>query len=223
MEITAAVARKPSAEFTLERLDLDAPRPGEVLVEVAAVGLCHSDLAAREGVIPVALPAVLGHEGAGTVIEVGHEVTKVAVGDKVALSFNSCGRCANCALGAPAYCYDFMALNYAGVRPDGSPTLTGPEGAVNAVFFGQSSFASHALVPERCVVKLPADAPLDLVGLRYPDWGWRGDELDGRARWLVVAGDGGRISRPGRHSWRRGAGLRDNHRAGAAWKPPCAR
>ncbi|HEY1974767.1 MAG TPA: alcohol dehydrogenase catalytic domain-containing protein, partial [Pseudonocardia sp.] len=77
MEITAAVAHKPSAEFTLERLELDEPKPGEVLVEVAAVGLCHSDLAARDGVIPVALPAVLGHEGAGVVVQVGEDVTTV--------------------------------------------------------------------------------------------------------------------------------------------------
>src|SRR5262249_32532806 len=83
--ITAAGAHKPLAEFTLETLTLDAPRPGEVLVKVAAVGLCHSDLAAREGIIPVTLPAVLGHEGAGTVLEVGDGVTKVGPGDKVAL------------------------------------------------------------------------------------------------------------------------------------------
>jgi aryl-alcohol dehydrogenase len=164
MEITAAVAHKPSAEFTLERLELDEPKPGEVLVEVAAVGLCHSDLAARDGVIPVALPAVLGHEGAGVVVQVGEDVTTVAPGDKVALTFSSCGHCPNCVLGAPAYCYHFMPLNYAGVRPDGSATVRGPEGPVNAVFFGQSTFASHALAAQRNVVKLPEDAPLDLVG-----------------------------------------------------------
>jgi aryl-alcohol dehydrogenase len=164
VKITAAVARKPMAEFTLETLNLDAPQPGEVLVKVAAVGLCHTDLAAREGVVPIPLPAVLGHEGAGTVMQVGDGVTKVAPGDKVALSFNSCGQCGNCQLGSPAYCYQFIPLNYAGVRPDGSSPISSAEGPINSVFFGQSSFASHALANERNVVKLPDDAPLELVG-----------------------------------------------------------
>jgi aryl-alcohol dehydrogenase len=164
MEITAAVAHKPLADFTLETLELEAPKAGEVLVKVAAVGLCHTDLAAREGVVPIPLPAVLGHEGAGTVVEVGEGVTKVSPGDKVGLTFNSCGKCTNCLDGAPAYCYEFLGLNYAGVRPDGSNTVTGPDGPVNASFFGQSTFATHALANEQNVVKLPADAPLELVG-----------------------------------------------------------
>jgi aryl-alcohol dehydrogenase len=164
VEITAAVAYKPHADFTVETLTLDGPKAGEILVRVASVGLCHSDLAAREGVIPFPMPAVLGHEGAGTVLEVGAGVTKVAPGDKVALTFNSCGACTNCVLGSPAYCYQFMPLNYAGVRPDGSAPITGEHGPVNSVFFGQSTFASHALGNEQNVVKLPEDAPLDLVG-----------------------------------------------------------
>ena len=164
MEITAAVAHKPMADFTLETLHLDAPRPGEVLVKVAAVGLCHTDLAARAGMVPIPMPAVLGHEGAGTVVEVGEGVTKVAPGDKVALTFTSCGQCTNCTLGSPAYCYQFLPLNYAGARPDGSAPLTWADGPVHSVFFGQSSFASHALANERNVVKLPEDAPLELVG-----------------------------------------------------------
>ena len=164
MEITAAVAHKPMADFTLETLTLDAPRPGEVLVKVAAVGLCHTDLAARAGMVPIPMPAVLGHEGAGTVVEVGEGVTKVAPGDKVALTFTSCGQCTNCTLGSPAYCYQFLPLNYAGARPDGSAPLTWADGPVHSVFFGQSSFASHALANERNVVKLPEDAPLELVG-----------------------------------------------------------
>jgi len=164
VEITAAVAHKPMADFTLETLTLDAPRPGEVLVKVAAVGLCHTDLAARAGMVPIPMPAVLGHEGAGTVVEVGEGVTKVAPGDKVALTFTSCGQCTNCTLGSPAYCYQFLPLNYAGARPDGSAPLTWADGPVHSVFFGQSSFASHALANERNVVKLPEDAPLELVG-----------------------------------------------------------
>jgi aryl-alcohol dehydrogenase len=164
VEITAAVAHKPLADFTLETLTLDGPKAGEVLVKVVSVGLCHTDLAAREGIVPIPMPAVLGHEGAGTVVEVGAGVTKVKAGDRVALTFNSCGSCDNCVLGSPAYCYQFLMLNYAGVRPDGSSPITSVEGPVNSVFFGQSSFASHALANERNVVKLADDAPLDLVG-----------------------------------------------------------
>jgi aryl-alcohol dehydrogenase len=165
VEITAAVAHRPHADFTVDTLQLDGPRAGEVLVRISAVGLCHTDLAAREGVVPISMPAVLGHEGAGTVVEVGEGVTKVTPGDKVALTFNSCGQCFNCEHGAPAYCYQFVPLNYAGVRlSDGVSPISSADGPVNACFFGQSSFASHAIGNARNVVKLPADAPLDLVG-----------------------------------------------------------
>ncbi|HEY1969182.1 MAG TPA: NAD(P)-dependent alcohol dehydrogenase [Pseudonocardia sp.] len=165
MEITAAVAHKPNADFTIEKLTLDGPRAGEILVQIMAVGLCHTDLAAREGVIPIPAPSVLGHEGAGVVLEVGEGVTKVAPGDSVALTFNSCGQCPNCTTGAQAYCYQFLPLNYAGVRlTDGVSPISSPEGPVTAAFFGQSSFASHAIANERNAVKLPAGTPLELVG-----------------------------------------------------------
>jgi aryl-alcohol dehydrogenase len=164
VEITAAVARTPNAEFTLETLTLDGPGPGEVLVKIAGVGLCHTDLVARDGLIPIPKPTVLGHEGSGTVLEVGEGVSKVAAGDKVALSFNSCGQCTNCELGSPAYCYQFNPLNYAGTRLDGSAPISSPDGPMHSCFFGQSSFASHALANQRNVVKLPEDAPLELVG-----------------------------------------------------------
>jgi aryl-alcohol dehydrogenase len=166
VEITAAVAHGPNAEFTIETLNLDGPRAGEVLVELRSVGICHTDLAAREGQIPFQMPAVLGHEGAGVVLEVGEGVTKVAPGDKVGLTFNYCGQCRNCAKGDMAYCYNFMPLNYAGVRlTDGvSPVTTKDGQPVSSLFFGQSSFASHALANQLNVVKLPDDADLELVG-----------------------------------------------------------
>jgi len=159
MQITAAVARSPGADFTLETVELDAPRPDEILVRVAAVGVCHTDIVAREGGMPFALPAVLGHEGAGVVEAVGSAVTKVAPGDRVALTFRSCGQCDRCASGDPAYCYSMPALNYIGMRPDGSKSIKQGEAAVSSNFFGQSSFASYALAYERNVLKLPADIP----------------------------------------------------------------
>src|SRR6266436_10314631 len=118
MEVTAAVLREVGGDFGLEKVRLEAPRPGEVLVQISAVGICHTDLATRDGALPFPLPGVLGHEGAGRVVQVGEGVTKVAPGDKVALTFASCGTCPTCATGHPAFCHMFMPLNYAGSRLD---------------------------------------------------------------------------------------------------------
>ncbi|MDQ1462058.1 MAG: aryl-alcohol dehydrogenase [Actinomycetota bacterium] len=165
MDITGAVFRSGSSEFTIEPLVLASPGPGEVLVKIVAVGLCHTDIATQAGVIPFPSPGVLGHEGSGRVVEVGPGVTKVAPGDPVALSFSTCGKCPSCVAGEPAYCHMFMPLNYAGSRLDGTSPLTTPSGEqVGSMFFGQSSFATHAVAPERNVVKVPEDAPLDIVG-----------------------------------------------------------
>ena len=96
MHIKAAVVRSPGAPFTIETLRLDAPRPDEILVRIVGVGVCHTDLAAAGGGWPLPFPAVLGHEGSGVVEAVGAEVTKVAPGDHVVLTFRSCGACARC-------------------------------------------------------------------------------------------------------------------------------
>src|SRR3954453_9817787 len=143
MDIKAAVAREAQSDFSIDSATLESPRPGEVLVEIAGVGLCHTDLVARDQFIPIPLPALLGHEGAGTVLEVGEGVTKVAPGDRVVLGFASCGRCPRCAEGLPSYCREFPVLNYAGARPDGSSGVSVDGGPVSASFFGQSSFARH--------------------------------------------------------------------------------
>ena len=164
MEIIAAVAPEPGAAFTLQSLELGGPRPNEVLVEIAGVGLCHTDIASRDGVMPVPHPIVLGHEGSGTVVAVGDAVTRVRPGAHVALSFNSCGECASCAAGAPAYCEAFATLNYSGARSDGSSPITSPDGPVSGNFFGQSSFATHVIASERCVVPVADDVPLEIAG-----------------------------------------------------------
>ncbi|MGW6199729.1 NAD(P)-dependent alcohol dehydrogenase [Kribbella sp. NPDC055110] len=164
MEISAAVVRELGGSFSVEQVTLDDPRAGEVLVEIAGVGLCHTDLAAKDGHLPFPLPGVFGHEGSGVVVAVGPGVSKVARGDKVALTFNSCGECVQCVRGEPSYCQSFMPLNFAGVRPDGSSTLRSGDTVLGSEFFGQSSFATHAIAHERNVVKVPDDAPLSLVG-----------------------------------------------------------
>ena len=163
LKMTAAIARLPGADFTLEEVSLDEPRADEILIRIAAVGLCHTDLLARDGVMPLSLPAVLGHEGAGVVERVGSNVTKVAPGDRVALTFRSCGQCARCNGGDPAYCYSMPALNYLGVRADGSKAIQSDGVDVSSNFFGQSSFATHALAYETNVLKLPDDIPLHLA------------------------------------------------------------
>jgi aryl-alcohol dehydrogenase len=166
METTAAVLRGGHDPFLLETVVLDEPHAGEVVVEIAAVGLCHTDLLMRE--LPPEFfpgPRVMGHEGAGVVTAVGAGVTKVAVGDHVVLSFASCGVCDKCRNAQPAYCHDFALHNLAATRPDGTCGITDTAGeALGSHWFGQSSFGRHALVAERSVVKVDPQAPLELLG-----------------------------------------------------------
>jgi aryl-alcohol dehydrogenase len=165
METVAAIAREAHADFSLETIALEQPRAGEVRVKIAGVGLCHTDLIARDQFIPIGLPAVLGHEGAGIVESIGAGVTKVRPGDRVVLGFASCGHCARCKEHLPSYCRDFPALNYAGARSDGSSGLSIDGKPISSNFFGQSSFAGYALAHERNVVKVAADdLPLEILG-----------------------------------------------------------
>lgn len=164
LTIRAAVARAHHAPLNLETLTLEAPRDDEILVRVVATGVCHTDIVVRDGMLPTPLPVVLGHEGAGVVARVGRAVTKVAPGDHVVMSFNSCGACPSCADHAPSYCHEFFPRNFFATRSDGSTALSREGEPVHGNFFGQSSFASHALCHERNVVKVPADVPLRLLG-----------------------------------------------------------
>jgi aryl-alcohol dehydrogenase len=164
MRISAAVVQEVGAPFTLTDVDLQDPAPDEVVVQIAGAGICHTDVAVQQGHLPFPLPGVLGHEGSGTVVGVGSDVTRVAPGDQVAISFNSCAGCRECAKGQPAYCHGFLEYNFGGVRPDGSSGLASAGTKLGANFFGQSSLATHALAHERNVVKLPAGAPVELVG-----------------------------------------------------------
>ncbi len=165
VDIKAAVVRAQGGAFEVEDLTLEEPRPGEVLVRIAGVGVCHTDMVVRDQYFPTPLPAVLGHEGAGVVEQVGKGVTKVAPGDHVVLSFASCGQCANCQRGLNGYCPDLYGRNFSGARPDGSKPCCDTHGeAVSSWFFAQSSFANLALATERNVVKVPNDVPIELMG-----------------------------------------------------------
>lgn len=155
---TAAVTWQAGDSFELREVHLDALRSDEVRVRMVATGVCHTDISAARGVIPFPLPGVLGHEGAGVVAEVGDQVQRAQVGDRVLLSFTSCGRCTRCRSGHPAYCAAHLPLNLlGGRRADGSSTITVSGNPVNAHFFGQSSFSSQAVVDERSLVVLPSD------------------------------------------------------------------
>jgi len=163
MQVTAAVAVGTGRPLEIKTLDLDDPRDDEVLVRIVGVGVCHTDIVFKEAqMIPP--PAVLGHEGAGIVEAVGAKVTKFRPGDRVALTFRSCGTCRNCERGDAAYCQTMPMLNYAGVRTDGTKTLHDHGAGVGSNFFGQSSFATHALTYERNLVKIPEDLPLEIMG-----------------------------------------------------------
>jgi aryl-alcohol dehydrogenase len=164
MEIRAAVTFKKSDKFRIEQLDLSDPRDDEVLIRIVASGICHTDLAARDQHLPIPLPSVLGHEGAGVVEKVGKGVIKVKPGDHVALSWMSCGKCASCKAGRDPYCESFLPLNFSGARPDGTTTLRKGDQVIHGSFFGQSAFASFALATERNIVKVPKDIPLEILG-----------------------------------------------------------
>lgn len=163
MKTKAAVARAKSAPLSLETLEIEQPRPNEILVRVHATGICHTDLAMRDQVFPVPQPIVLGHEGAGVVAAVGAEITKFSVGDHVALSFSSCGSCAPCAAGAPSYCAKSFELNFCGGRLDGSSALSKGEEKIHSHFFGQSVFSEYAVCNERNAVRVDKDLPFEVL------------------------------------------------------------
>jgi aryl-alcohol dehydrogenase len=163
--IRAWVADRPGTGLRPEPLTLDELRPDEVLVRVAAVGVCHTDISYTDGSRPSPFPVVVGHEGAGVIAAVGTGVSEYAEGDRVVMSFSSCGRCRGCRRGRPSYCASFRHLNSGfGGGPDESARLARPSGErVTIGFFGQSSFADHAVTKVRNLVRLPPDVPLHLA------------------------------------------------------------
>jgi aryl-alcohol dehydrogenase len=163
MRTSAAVAYEPRSPFVLEEIDLPDLQPTDVLVRVVAVGVCHTDIASRDGQIPAPFPAVFGHEGAGVVERVGDRVRKVRPGDHVVLAPDSDGTCEHCASGEPTYCERFLELNFQG-GADGRTAGLADGRRASIKYFGQSSFAHYAVAGERGVVKVRRDLPLRLLG-----------------------------------------------------------
>ncbi|MBQ1332236.1 MAG: NAD(P)-dependent alcohol dehydrogenase [Lachnospiraceae bacterium] len=157
MRIKAAVTREQGAPYVIEEVELAPPKKDEMLVRIVASGVCHTDDVARNQMIPVPLPAVFGHEGAGIVEEVGSEVTEFKVGDRVGISYGYCGKCRNCMTAHPNACIHLNEINFGGVQPDGTTRLSLPDGTPLSTFFGQSSFATYAVVNEKSAVKVEYD------------------------------------------------------------------
>lgn len=174
MEATALILRemgalRPYAEskpLTLERISLDDPGPGEVLVRITAAGLCHSDLSVINGDRPRPLPMALGHEATGVVEAVGEGVTSVSVGDHVISIFvPSCGKCPPCREGRPALCETAIAYNTAGTLVSGERRITDSDGNRINHHLGCSALADHAVMSVDSLVKIDKNLPPEYAAL----------------------------------------------------------
>lgn len=161
-KIRAAIARA-GEPFTIEDCELDEPRAGELLVQVEACGICHTDLSAKDHGYGTPLPAVLGHEGVGRVVALGEGVTRLAVGDRVVMSFGACGECPSCAEGMSPYCRHAREYNLFARRRDGSSPISQSGRPLTGHFFGQSSFATHAIAAATNAVRIDDDLPAPLM------------------------------------------------------------
>ncbi|MEN0073225.1 MAG: zinc-dependent alcohol dehydrogenase family protein [Paracraurococcus sp.] len=151
-----------SNALVIEEVELEGPGPGEVLIEVAAAGLCHSDLSAIEGIRPRPLPVVIGHEGAGIVREVGEGITDLKPGDHVITVFvASCGVCRNCVRGRPNICTAGNAARAAGTLLSGAKRIRRLNGERINHGSGLSLFAQYAVVGRRSAVKIDPGIPLE--------------------------------------------------------------
>ncbi|MET3803051.1 aryl-alcohol dehydrogenase [Nakamurella sp. UYEF19] len=165
MKIMAAVIEEQDGPWEIRDLVLDDPGQGEVVVQVVATGICHTDGLARHGDLPFPLPGVLGHEGAGIVVAIGPGVDDVDPGDRVVIGWPFCGLCAHCTSGQPRYCLRLGEQLVGGGRPGGATALHRPTGQpISSHFFGQSSFASHCITTAKALVKVPEHLPLELMG-----------------------------------------------------------
>ncbi len=164
MRVKAAIATKAGAPLSIETVDLAGPRTGEVLVEIKATGICHTDEFTRSGADPEGLfPAILGHEGAGVVVDIGAGVTSLKKGDHVIPLYTpECRQCEYCLSGKTNLCQAIRTTQGQGVMPDGSSRFSiGGEKIFH--YMGTSTFANYTVVPEIALAKIREDAPFDKV------------------------------------------------------------
>ncbi len=149
----------------LDDIEVQAPRAGEIALRMAASGVCHSDLSMRDGVLPIPLPAVLGHEGAGVVTEVGPGVSRLTVGDHVVVSWvPQCGRCYYCGRGQAELCQEADAVLVSGGLLDGTPRMR-HRGAPVFQMSGCGTFSTDTVIPATAAVAVSADVDLSLAAL----------------------------------------------------------
>ncbi len=165
MKAKAAVLFETGQKLDIRDVEVQAPRAGEVLIRMAAGGVCHSDLHVMTGHLVASLPAVLGHEGSGVVADVGPGVTSLKAGDHVIPLWRmSCGSCEHCSDGRPALCAEGTQVRMTGRLLDGS-TRFSLDGKEIKHFAGVSSFSEYSVVPEKAALKIPSDFPLDRAAL----------------------------------------------------------
>jgi S-(hydroxymethyl)glutathione dehydrogenase / alcohol dehydrogenase len=164
MKTKAAIATAPGQPLVIETVELEGPKDGEVLIEVKATGICHTDEFTRSGADPEGLfPAILGHEGAGIVVEIGRGVTTLKPGDHVIPLYTpECRQCKSCLSGKTNLCTAIRATQGRGVMPDGTSRFSFG-GKMLHHYMGCSTFANHTVLPEIAVAKIRADAPFDKV------------------------------------------------------------
>src|SRR5687768_9039143 len=164
MKVRAAVAHEARKPLVVESVDLEGPRAGEVLVEIKATGLCHTDEFTRSGADPEGLfPAILGHEGAGVVVETGPGVTTLVVGDHVIPLYTpECRQCKSCLSRKTNLCTAIRATQGKGLMPDGSSRFS-IGGRMIHHYMGCSTFANYTVLPEIALAKIRRDAPFDKV------------------------------------------------------------
>ncbi|MDW3215280.1 MAG: alcohol dehydrogenase catalytic domain-containing protein [Ilumatobacteraceae bacterium] len=164
MQTTAAVMRALDEPLSIEEIELDEPRAGEVLIRMAAVGICGSDRHVLEGHFPSSTPSVCGHEGAGVVEAVGEGVDSISVGDHVIQTFvGPCGRCNACRRGKRTFCTAGWSVD--GRLPDGTYRMHGSDGVDIGTTLGLGSFSSHTVSPARNCVVVPGDVDLGHAAL----------------------------------------------------------
>jgi S-(hydroxymethyl)glutathione dehydrogenase/alcohol dehydrogenase len=166
MKTRAAVAWEAGKPLSIEEVDLDGPKEGEVLVRLVATGVCHTDAFTLSGEDPEgAFPAILGHEGGGVVEEIGPGVTSVAVGDHVIPLYTpECGECKFCTSGKTNLCQKIRVTQGQGVMPDGTSRFS-HNGKQILHFMGTSTFSEHTVLPEISVATVNKEAPLEKVCL----------------------------------------------------------
>ncbi|MFZ4084460.1 MAG: S-(hydroxymethyl)glutathione dehydrogenase/class III alcohol dehydrogenase [Vampirovibrionia bacterium] len=166
MKIRAAVAWEPNKPLSIEEVDLEAPRRGEVLVKLKATGVCHTDAYTLSGADPEGVfPVILGHEGAGIVIELGEGVSSLEVGDHVIPLYTpECGECKFCESGKTNLCQRIRATQGKGLMPDGTSRFS-KNGKTIYHYMGTSTFAEYTVVPEIALAKINPKAPLEKVCL----------------------------------------------------------